>query len=619
MGGYKGGLKTLFAAIVLSLLLTPTPESPAIDGGDEWLSGSEFSDGVRHFVSFSSESSDRPPKERRNHIGKTRRDLSRGVFTLKYKPASNTETESASASTPELTPTLTPLSSGGGTMGMRIEGITEENGAVTVLTTGAKFLIERDGTVIFWQRIPRERKVLETRLPETTFPFRVEREGDFAVNISYESASLTIQADSVAILKLNKDFRTTFQGLITPSYNAENNGRRLLIDAEGGFGIYPVSTSTPNSIESSWRITYSFSRGEEVWLSVFPPRPYNRQRSFESIAHEHSLGDDDGNYLEYPSNEVIRSDGRYNKVFALHGYVGAVTQINMRSAPTKTAGLLGTQPVGARGTIIDGPVEQYSDTIWWQVRYDNNLIGWTIEDFFTPLDRPFRIGDRIQTKAAAPWRATRHVPFDMDEFRRVRDEVHRNGMKFVVYVSPFYSEAPDIFAEMQRILDEYQVDGFYFDGIADDFRESYRIIRRAREIVGENRILYVHDSLWDSYSGLVYFPFVDTYADYILRGEGGRLGLSLQDFLRWTVSSYNIGNAVGYWIYYGSNIDPPREQPTEYQTDRVPTTMHINAALMNEARIWRTVQSWGDQPRELERFDRDYYGGLESLRLGTVR
>ncbi len=43
----------------------PTPESPAIDGGDEWLSGSEF----------------RPPKERRNHPGKKPRDLSRGVFT----------------------------------------------------------------------------------------------------------------------------------------------------------------------------------------------------------------------------------------------------------------------------------------------------------------------------------------------------------------------------------------------------------------------------------------------------------------------------------------------------------------------------------------------------------
>lgn len=534
-------------------------------------------------------------------------------FTLLYKP-SNTETEPAPTSTPELTSTPNPTPGGRGTMGMRIEEVTEDNGAVTVLTTGAKFLIERDGTVIFWQRIPRERKVLEARLPETTSPFRVEREGDFAVNISYESASLVIHADSVAILKLNKDFRTTFQTSITPSYNAENKGRRLLIDADGGFGIYPVSTSTPNSIDLSWRITYSFSGGEEVWLSIFPPRPYNRQRSFLSIAHEGS------EYDPYPSNEVIQSDGKYNKVFALHAYFWEAAQINVRSAPTLSGTILGTQPTGAGGTIIDGPVEQYSDTIWWQVRYDSGLIGWTIEEFFTPIGRPFRIGDRIQTRAAAPWRAARHVPSNMDEFRRVRDEVHRNGMKFVVYVSPFYSEAPDIFVEMRRILDEYQVDGFFFDGIANDFRESYRIIRQSREIVGEDRILYMHDSLWSSDNGLVYFPFVDTYADYILRGEGGRLGLGLQDFLRWTISGYNISNAVGYWVYYGSNIDNLTEESACVHngnqicyTNAVPTTAHIIAAIGNEARIWRNGQSWADAQGELERFDREYYGRLESL------
>ncbi len=339
-----------------------------------------------------------------------------------------------------------------------------------------------------------------------------------------------------------------------------------------------------------------------------------RQRSFDSIAHEGS------EYDPYPSNEVIQSDGKYNKVFALHGYFWEPAQINVSNYPGRSGIILGIQPIGARGTLIrgdnliDSPFEEYSDTIWWKVQYDNGLVGWTIEDFFAPIGRPFRIDDRIQTRAAAPWRTARHVPSNMDEFHRVRDEVHRNGMKFVVYVSPFYSEAPDIFVEMRRVLNEYQVDGFYFDGIANDFRDSYRIIRRAREIVGKDRILYVHDSLWDSYNGLVYFPFVDTYADYILRGEGGRLGLGLQDFLRWVVSGYNIGNAVGYWVYYGSNIDDPSEQPYDYQTDQVPTTMHINAALRNEARIWRTMQAWGDQPGELERFDREYYGGLESLR-----
>lgn len=159
------------------------------------------------------------------------------------------------------------------------------------------------------------------------------------------------------------------------------------------------------------------------------------------------------------------------------------------------------------------------------------------------------------------------------------------------------------------------MDGFYFDGIADDFLDSYCIIRQARKIIGEDRILYVHDSISPDYNGLVYFPFVDTYADYILRGEGGRFGLGLQDFLRWTISGYNISNAVGYWCYYGSNIDNLSGE-SEYvhngnqifYQNAAPTTAHINAALKNEARIWRNAQSWSELPDELARFDREYYG-----------
>jgi len=55
----------MFGFFVVS---TPTPESPGINGGDEWLSGSEF----------------RPPKERRNYTEKKPRDLSRGVFTFRF-------------------------------------------------------------------------------------------------------------------------------------------------------------------------------------------------------------------------------------------------------------------------------------------------------------------------------------------------------------------------------------------------------------------------------------------------------------------------------------------------------------------------------------------------------
>jgi hypothetical protein len=192
-------------------------------------------------------------------------------------------------------------------------------------------------------------------------------------------------------------------------------------------------------------------------------------------------------------------------------------------------------------------------------------------------------------------------------------------MKLVVYLSPFYSAAPDIFAEMQRVLDEYQVDGLYFDGISMDFRHSYAVIRRAREILGDNRILYVHCSSDPLGDGRIYCPFIDTYADYILRGEGGVWRIGLDDFLRSTISGYNISNAIGYWCYYGSNRQQGYGAGTPKSGkyfDTVPTHEAIDAALRNKVFIWREGQQWSEPPSRaaLAQFDADYYSKVELLR-----
>ena len=157
--------------------------------------------------------------------------------------------------------------------------------------------------------------------------------------------------------------------------------------------------------------------------------------------------------------------------------------------------------------------------------------------------------------------------------------------------------------------------------ISTDFRKSYAVIRRAREILGDNRILYVHCSVDPLKDGRIYCPFIDTYADYIIRGEAGVYGLKLDDFLRWTISGYNISNVVGYWCYYGSNRQQGYDSstPKSYTYfDTLPTAEHIDAALRNKAFIWRQGQEWS-QPKlkdDLAAFDKDYYGKIALLRQG---
>jgi hypothetical protein len=452
----------------------------------------------------------------------------------------------------------------GSDFGMRIESATQKQGVITVITTGAKFQIDSRGAIHCWQRIPRERRVLGVRFAQAVGPFRIEKRDGFSCTVSCPGAVLTFHGDSLVILKLKENLKASFTGLFSPAYHFEKGGKWILIDKDGGFGIYPVAektTSAPVFSKLPWNIAYEFTTGDEAWLSVFPPRPYNWNRAFEAIEHDAYDAAD-----PYPTNDQIAEAAKYCKVLALHANI-------WRDIPESAKQKLSQIP-----------------------RYKHYIHG--------PM----------------PFASAKHVPINMKEFIRVRDEAHKRGMKVVVYVSPYYSTAPDIFAEMRRVLNEYKLDGLYFDGISMDFRMSYAIIRRAREILGNDRILYVHcstDPLGDS---RIYCPFIDTYADYILRGEAGVRGMKLQPFLRWTISGYNISNAVGYWCYYGSNkqqgYNAGAPRAGKY-FDTVPTAEHIDAAIRNKAFIWRQGQDWSQQPKlkdSLKAFDKEYYGKLAVLR-----
>jgi hypothetical protein len=118
----------------------------------------------------------------------------------------------------------------------------------------------------------------------------------------------------------------------------------------------------------------------------------------------------------------------------------------------------------------------------------------------------------------------------------------------------------------------------------------------------------MHSSTDPFNSIAMYAPFIDTYADYMLRGEAGRYGFELDDFLRWTLSCYNISNAVGYWCYEDS---AETDASGGYkQVDYAPKSEHIDAALRNHVYLW-----WRDtwQTEDRERFEKEYYSKLKQL------
>jgi chitodextrinase len=52
--------------------------------------------------------------------------------------------------------------------------------------------------------------------------------------------------------------------------------------------------------------------------------------------------------------------------------------VNVRSAPSSSATVSGTQPKGARGGVVGGP--WYSNSYWWwQINFDNGADGWVTQ------------------------------------------------------------------------------------------------------------------------------------------------------------------------------------------------------------------------------------------------
>ncbi len=277
--------------------------------------------------------------------------------------------------------------------------------------------------------------------------------------------------------------------------------------------------------------------GDEAWIAAFPPRERSAHREAQRIAHE-------GRPTPfpvgaYPGRDVIAESAAHCDVFCLHAY-------------------------------------------FWKA--------------CDPTDRP-RIGRYAGRRCS--WCTRHHEPEDPVRFRELRAAVREHGMEFVVYLSPEHTRAPDIAAEMERVVGEYDVDGLYLDGVSRDLPTLHRTVSRARSILGPRRILYLNASDQPFGSPRVYAPFVDAYCDFVLRGDAGRGGLSRDTFLRYAVSGRNLSNAVGVWCHYGSAGRPVLRE-------RMPAAADVRAARAAGATVWRRSQAWrevGDDPAAFDAID----------------
>ncbi|MDO9527687.1 MAG: hypothetical protein Q7J27_00845 [Syntrophales bacterium] len=395
---------------------------------------------------------------------------------------------------------------------MKVESVKEEKGRITVITTGARYILDKSkekGEILCYQLLNKERLIATVGFDHSFSTLSVEKKDENTCVLHQVVGSgggytrLQINSDSLLDVYSLNELNITIQGNFLPDYSAQKNGHILLIDETGGVGFYPYqglrNIEFTNFTSQEWEINYSLDKSFRFLVSVFPPRRFNYAQSFEErVVHHGCLGHWPPSPL---TNEMIEEARKYANVLVLHDELIWHGKLTRAGKPRKT-----------------------------------------VEDLYE--DASFCTFD--------------YVPVDEKDLVRIIKKAHSLGMKVIPYMSPFYSMAKgeDFLEQVKGVLEKYDFNGIYFDGISTDILYSYKMVRDARKLLGD-KILYVHCTVDPLISRNIYCPFIDTYADYIMRAEG--VANASDKYLRYVISGYNISNSIGYVCYYILPVDYMRK------------------------------------------------------------
>lgn len=383
---------------------------------------------------------------------------------------------------------------------MRVEDCRPYSGGWRVTTTGAVFHLDAAADrVVCEQRIAASRTIAQVSLPPTLLAgLRLASQDESRAGFETDRGlRLAIHCDSVLELTAPHPATAQADGTFTPEYLVSFPGAALALDESGGIGVYSLAPGAPRAPVSReagrFRIACSLAAHEAFLLCVCPPRAYNwEQHRAERIVHH------------FPRE---LSPG-----------------------------------------LSDRPLPTDEELMEWR-KFGNVLV----------LHLEFWDGFGVQ-----------HIkPRDPVRFRQVVDLAHKLGYLVLPYSSTYYygpARKPDgtwredavdrYMAEAAWLLEEYGVDGLYWDGVFDDVTKAWDCARRMRALLGSRR-LYVHCTTTPLPWPDVYCPFVDTWADYLLRGEGyGEVRVD-PIYLRYMASGYNISNAIGELCYDTCRVDRP--------------------------------------------------------------
>ena len=166
---------------------------------------------------------------------------------------------------------------------MAVERAVDHGGGVEVRTTGADVSLRPGGELVVTARIPQPREVLRVRTPPGAWTLCGHGEGE--ARAESDALHAVVLESSMIILRARKGVRLHVVSSLEPELLTHRRGARMVFDASGGFGVYPMARGRTRLQRGSGPLTVEVpvAAGEEVWLSVFPPRRASAPCTFHSV------------------------------------------------------------------------------------------------------------------------------------------------------------------------------------------------------------------------------------------------------------------------------------------------------------------------------------------------
>ncbi len=178
--------------------------------------------------------------------------------------------------------------------GMRVKRSANAGDTFVVETTGAIYELNNStGNLRCYQNGEKPRLIQTTKFSRPFQDLRIERTTPDVCVLQGRDLCLGIQGDSLVTIVTNTPLKFDVESAIEAKHFRKTDQHLLAIDSQGGFCIMPHTRDEFNSSGSillsppkdttkpGWRAGFLIAKGEMVGISVFPPKPFSWERSFD--------------------------------------------------------------------------------------------------------------------------------------------------------------------------------------------------------------------------------------------------------------------------------------------------------------------------------------------------